>query len=122
VAAADPAQPYGAALAWPRRGEDDRRPFARAAGAHIVLVDGAAALYVERGGRGLATFPAADDPEVARLALAALGGLIAEGGPREIVLARVDGAPLGPDHPWRARLEAAGFVPGYRGLALRPGR
>ena len=122
LAAADPAQPYGAALAWPRRGDDDRRPFQRAAGAHVILVDGAAILYVERGGRGLATFPAADDPERLALALAALGGLVGEGRLRELVLARVDGAPLGPEHPWRARLVAAGFVPGYRGLALRPRR
>jgi len=31
LAAADPANPYGAALAWPRRDEADRRPFQRAA-------------------------------------------------------------------------------------------
>ncbi len=122
LAAADPAQAYGAALPWPRRGDDDRRPFQRAAGAHVVLVDGAAVLYVERGGKGLATFPAADDPDRASLALAALAGLLGDGRAREIVVARVDGAPLGPDHPWRARLLDAGFVPGYRGLALRPRR
>ena len=122
LAAADPAQPYGAALAWPRRGADDRRPFQRAAGAHVVIVDGAAVLYVERGGRGLATFPAADDPDRAALALAALGGLVGDGRLRELVLSRVDGAPLGAEHPWRARLVTAGFVPGYRGLALRPRR
>ncbi len=32
LAAADPANPYGAALPWPRRGETDRRPLQRAAG------------------------------------------------------------------------------------------
>ncbi len=122
LAAADPAQPYGAALAWPRRGDDDRRPFQRAAGAHVVMVDGAAVLYVERGGKGLATFPAADDPERAAPALAALGGLLGEGRLRELVVTRVDGVPLGPEHPWRARLVEAGFVPGYRGLALRSRR
>jgi ATP-dependent Lhr-like helicase len=119
LAAADPAQPYGAALAWPRRGDDDRRAFQRAAGAYVVLVDGSAVLYVERGGKGLATFPAADDREYAALALAALGGLLGEGRLRELVLGRVAGAPLGPEHPWRTRLAAAGFVPGYRGMTLR---
>ena len=64
LAAADPAQPYGAALAWPRRGETDRRPLQRAAGAYVVLVDGVAALYLERGGATLQTLPAADDPEI----------------------------------------------------------
>ena len=64
LAAADPAQPYGAALAWPRRGDADRRPLQRAAGAYVVLVDGVAALYLERGGATLQTLPAADDPEI----------------------------------------------------------
>jgi ATP-dependent Lhr-like helicase len=122
LAAADPAQPYGAALPWPRRGDDDRRAFGRAAGAHVALVDGTPVLYVERGGGGLLTFPAADDPASSALALAALGGLVGEGRLRELVVARVDGEPLGPRHPWRARLQEAGFVPGYRGLALRSRR
>ena len=75
LAAADPANPYGAAIPWPRRGEDDRRPLQRAAGAYVVLVDGVAALYLERGGGTLQTLPAADDPDVAEAAIRALGGL-----------------------------------------------
>ena len=47
LAAVDPANPYGAALGWPRRGDADRRPLQRAAGAYVVLVDGAPALYLE---------------------------------------------------------------------------
>ena len=54
LAAADPAQPYGAALPWPRREGQERRP-ARVAGAYVVLVAEEPALYVERGGRGLVT-------------------------------------------------------------------
>ena len=50
LAAADPAQPYGAALPWPRRAG---ARAARVAGAHVVLLDGAPALFVERGGRSL---------------------------------------------------------------------
>ncbi len=65
LAAADPANPYGAALPWPRRGQTDRRPLQRAAGAYVVLVDGIAALYLERGGATLQTLPAADDPRSA---------------------------------------------------------
>ena len=37
LAAADPAQPYGAALPWPKREGQERRP-ARVAGAYVVLV------------------------------------------------------------------------------------
>ena len=66
LAAADPANPYGAAIAWPRRGEDDRRPLQRAAGAYVVLVDGVAALYVDRGGGSIQVLPAADEPEIGR--------------------------------------------------------
>ena len=118
LAAADPANPYGAALGWPRRDDDDRRAFARAAGAYVVLVDGVAALFLERGGRSLATLPAADQPEIAGLALRALGALVVDGRFRELLVARVDGESVG-ESPWRPALLEAGFVPGYRGLALR---
>ncbi len=120
LAAADPAQPYGAALAWPRRDAADRRPFQRAAGAYVVLVDGAPVLYLERGGSGLVTFPAAAEAEPLGRALAALRILVADGRAREIVVSKVDGEPVGPASAWRDRLVAAGFVPGYRGMALRP--
>jgi ATP-dependent Lhr-like helicase len=118
LAAADPAQPYGAALAWPRRGETDRRPLQRAAGAYVVLVDGVAALYLERGGSTLQTLPAADDPEVGAAAVRALGGLLADGRSRELVLKKVDGWPVG-ESTFRPTLQAGGFVPGYRGFVLR---
>jgi ATP-dependent Lhr-like helicase len=119
LAAADPAQPYGAALAWPRRDASDRRPFQRAAGAYVALVDGIPVLYLERGGRGLVTFPAADDPERLGPALAALRMLLADGRLRELVVSRVDGEPVGPASRWRDRLAAGGFAAGYRGMALR---
>ncbi|MCU0482831.1 MAG: DEAD/DEAH box helicase, partial [Chloroflexi bacterium] len=122
LAAADPAQPYGATLPWPRRDPSDRRPFARVAGAQVVLVDGQPVLFLERGGRGLATFPAADDPDVALLALGALRDLVGDGRLRELVVARVDGQPVAPGMPWRGRLVEAGFAAGYRGLTLRAGR
>ncbi len=119
LAAADPANPYGAALAWPRRGESDRRPLQRAAGAYVALVDGAAILYLERGGHSLQTLPAADDPAVAAAALAALRALVEDGRFRELVVTRVDGEAVA-GSSWRARLEEAGFAAGYRGHVLRP--
>jgi ATP-dependent Lhr-like helicase len=121
LASADPSNPYGAAIPWPRRGEDDRRPLQRAAGAYVVLVDGVAALYLERGGSSLQVLPAADDPEVAVAAARALGGIVTDGRSRELVVTKVDGGPIG-DAPFREHLVAAGFVPGYRGLALRAAR
>ena len=44
LAATDPANAYGAALPWP-----DGIKAMRAAGAHVVLVDGAMAAYLPRG-------------------------------------------------------------------------
>jgi len=120
LAAADPANAYGAALPWPRRGEDDRRPFQRAAGAYVSLVDGVAALYLERGGATVQTLPASDDPEVAVAAAAALRALVDDGRVRELVVTKVDGEPVS-SSPFRDRLVAAGFAPGYRGLVLRRG-
>jgi ATP-dependent Lhr-like helicase len=119
LAAADPANPYGAALAWPRRDETDRRPIQRAAGAYVVLVDGAAALYLERGGHSIQTLPASADPVVAAVAFEALRALVDDGRFRELVVVRVDGEPVGVS-PWRTSLEAGGFAPGYRGHVLRP--
>ena len=118
LAAADPANPYGAALAWPRRSEADRRPFQRAAGAYVALVDGAAAVYLDRGGTSIQTLPAADDADVLHAALASLRDLVADGRVRELVIAKVDGEPVA-GSPARDALVAAGFVAGYRGYALR---
>jgi ATP-dependent Lhr-like helicase len=119
LAAADPANPYGAALPWPRRGESDRRALARAAGAYVVLVDGAAAVYLERGGHSLQLLPAAGDDTTAAAALAGLHALVEDGRYRELLVSRVNGDPVAAS-PWRAALEAAGFAPGYRGHVLRP--
>ena len=68
LAAADPAQPYGAALPWPKRAG---ARAARVAGAHVVLLGGEAALFVERGGRSLVPLREPDEDWL-RPALAAL--------------------------------------------------
>ena len=121
LAAADPANAYGAALAWPRRGDTDRRPLQRAAGAYVVLVDGVAALYLERGGATLQTLPASDDPAVAVTAARALHALVADGRTRELVIRKVDGEEVAASW-FRPHLLEAGFVGGYRGLVLRADR
>ncbi len=118
LAVTDPANPYGAALSWPRRGDADRRPLPRAAGAYVAIVDGAAVLYVERGGRSLQTLSAFDDPAARSEALRAVRALVGPGRERELLVTRIDGVPIA-DSPYREALLAAGFTPGYRGLALR---
>jgi ATP-dependent Lhr-like helicase len=109
LAAADPAQPYGAALPWPA---SEGRP-ARQAGAYVVLADGAPAAYLERGARSLLTFGA--EPEAW---VDALASLVKDGRLRRIQLGRIDGddASL---HAAAPDLRAAGFADGYRGLTLR---
>jgi len=118
LAATDPANPYGAAIPWPRRDEADRRPLQRAAGAYVALVDGLAVTYLERGGTTLQTLAPADDPASAAAALRSLATLVADGRLHELVIRKVDGLPVA-ESPWRDALLAAGFAPGYRGLTLR---
>ncbi len=121
LAAADPAQPYGAALPWPRRDGDDRFSLQRAGGSYVAMVDGAATLYLERGLRSLVTLPAADDPEVAAAGLGTLAELVVPIGPyREIVIERVDREPVAAS-PLAEPLRALGFRPSYRGFLLRRG-
>ena len=118
LAATDPAQPYGAALPWPRGEGDERLPLQRAAGAYVAIVDGRAALYLERGGRSLLTMPGID-PEMTSRAVAALPSLVAPGGPvREMRLERVDRGPVA-DSPLAETLRNVGFRPSYRGYLLR---
>ena len=120
LAAADPAQPYGATLSWPRDEEVDRLPLARVPGAYVVLADGAPALYVERGGRGLLTLPALAEPEIARLVIGALPRLLAPAGPlREFRLERVDRVPPA-ESALAEALRGLGFRPSYRSWLLRP--
>jgi ATP-dependent Lhr-like helicase len=120
LAAADPAQPYGASISWPREAEMERLPLSRAPGAYVVLADGAPALYVERGGRGLLTLPAFAEEEVASHAMKALLRLLAPSGPlREVRLERVDRVPPG-ESALAGALRALGFRPSYRAWLLRP--
>jgi ATP-dependent Lhr-like helicase len=94
LAAADPAQPYGAALAWPKRDGQERRP-ARVAGAYVVMVADEPVLYVERGGRGLVTLAegtgTGGEPVLA--ALAALADAVRAGRVGKLALERIDGEP-----------------------------
>jgi len=112
LAAADPAQPFGAALPWP---ETAGRP-SRSAGAHVVLVDGEAAVFCERGGKSLVTFPTTVTAEGWPEALQAL---VKDGRVRSLEIARIDGDPVA-EHPEVAdRLRTAGFGDGYKGLTFR---
>jgi ATP-dependent helicase Lhr and Lhr-like helicase len=91
LAATDPANPYGAALPWPKRAEG-RRP-ARTAGAYVLLRDGDPLLYVERGGRGIVRLVELSDEDLAA-SIEALVEAAREGVLPKLGLERVDGEPV----------------------------
>jgi len=118
LAAADPANPYGAALPWPARPGDDaggHRP-GRKAGALVVLVDGELVLYVERGGKSLLSW--SDDTQSLQPAVDALALAVREGMLGRLAVERADGAAV-LTSPLGSALEQAGFRPTPRGLRLR---
>jgi ATP-dependent Lhr-like helicase len=115
VAAADPAQPYGAALPWPKRAG---ARAARVAGAHVVLLGGEAALFVERGGRSLVPLREPED-EWLRVALTALVEHVKGGGAKRLAVERFDGEPVNETEVMPLLLEA-GFLAGPRRAVLRP--
>jgi ATP-dependent Lhr-like helicase len=123
LAATDPANPFGAALPWPRT--EGSRPM-RAAGAHVALVDGALAAFVGKGEREIATFLPADEPSrssVARALARALAGWAALTGRAALGWAVGDGETLAAS-PLAPFLVEAGFVragPGFRLDSTPPG-
>ena len=118
LAAADPAQPYGAALPWPPRPEEtatSHRP-GRKAGAVVVLFAGELALYVERGGKTLLSWT--DDPAVLVPCAHALAAAVRDGALGRMTVEKADGGAV-QDSPLAAALSAAGFRATPRGLRLR---
>jgi ATP-dependent Lhr-like helicase len=114
VAAADPAQPYGAALPWPRRAG---ARAARVAGAFVVMFAGDPVLYVERGGRSLT--PLRDPAETwLRPAIDALVAHVRRGGLKRLAVERFDGEPV-VETEAMALLVEAGFLAGPRRAVLR---
>jgi ATP-dependent Lhr-like helicase len=110
LASTDPAQPYGAALAWP---ETPGRP-ARTATSAVVLRAGTPLVWFDRRSHHLVTFPETTrDPSWAD----ALVELVKDGRARSVEVRKVDGEPVGDEIA--VILRSAGFIDGYRGLVAR---
>src|SRR5262249_20441205 len=117
LAAADPANPYGAALPWPSQGPG------RKAGALVSIVDGELIWFLERGGRTLLSFT--DDAEAHAAAASALADLVSAGRIGSLVVEKVNGVPVlepvveGERAAVQDALIGAGFARTPRGLRLR---
>jgi ATP-dependent Lhr-like helicase len=116
LAAADPGQPYGAALPWPDPIGDGKHRPARKAGALAVLVDGVPALYVERGGKSLLSFT--DDDRALRAGAEALSRAVKEGWLGQLAVQRADGE-VALTSGLADVLRDAGFRATPKGLRLR---
>jgi ATP-dependent helicase Lhr and Lhr-like helicase len=115
LGAADPSQPYGGVLPWPKRAG---ARAARVAGAYVVLLGGEPALFVERGGRSLV--PLRDpEEEWLRVALAALVEHARRFTRKRLAVERFDGEPVG-ESAFLPLLVEAGFLAGPRRAVLRP--
>ncbi len=123
LAAADPANAYGAALGWPEPPAGATHKPGRKAGSLVVLVEGEPALYMERGGKTLLLWPAApdglptDDPGL-RAAAEALASAARAGSLGTVTVERVNGA-AALTSPFGPLLEEAGFIATPRGLRIR---
>ncbi|HEV3376511.1 MAG TPA: hypothetical protein VG126_04460, partial [Thermoleophilaceae bacterium] len=126
LAATDPANPFGAALAWPKREDDQsagdgastpsgRRP-ARVAGAYVVTLNGEPVLYVERGGKALLPLREPDE-EWLRPALEALAEAVKRARVPRLGIERFDGEPVVGSATAELLIEL-GFRQGPRRLTL----
>ena len=141
LAVTDPANPYGAALPWPKRDEAEigskggtaplcnpprgstpRRRPSRVPGAHVVTLDAEPVLYIERSGKGLLALraplePAGQPAGWLRDALEAVAESVRRGRIKRLALERFDGEPV-VGSAFEALLVEVGFRQGPRKLTL----
>jgi ATP-dependent Lhr-like helicase len=110
-------------LPWPGRGDDERSGAGprRVAGASVVLVGGQAVLYIDKGGKRLVTFPAAEEPERLSAAARALVEVAKRHRGRMLRLETIDGDPAR-GSKYEAALRDADFHSDIRGLTLEAPR
>lgn len=127
LAATDPANPYGALLPWTEPGAVEQARAARAVGAHVVLVDGALAAWIGRGGRQAWVWLPSAEPDRTRVAravaeqFAVLGRRAQAERHGGLALAELNGE-AATQHPLALFLTEVGFVPSSLGFHLRRAR
>jgi ATP-dependent helicase Lhr and Lhr-like helicase len=126
LAAADPANPYGAAVPWPERpltADGQGHKPGRKAGALVVLVDGDLVLYIERGGRTVLSWT--DSAQLLSSAANAVAAAVRDGRVGALTVVTTNGVPVlaagsgAAPTPVAAALAAAGFSISPQGLRLR---
>ena len=123
VAAADPANPYGALLRWP---SDATSPLTRSVGARVILCDGDLVGYLRRGNPNAQVFLPEEEPQRSRVARAVAEFLVKrvhergeEGDTRAgMLIASVNGVPVA-QHAMAKYLLEAGFSAAPMGFNLR---
>jgi ATP-dependent Lhr-like helicase len=125
LAATDPANAYGTMLKWPALNTGDAavgRGPTRTVGAIVVLVDGALAGYVPRGGRQLLAYLPEDEPARSTVSRALATRLAAmargEDGRGGLLISEINGIPTA-DHPLAPFLIDAGFNASAMGFQMR---
>ena len=122
LAATDPANPYGTTLKWigDAKAEAGRAPT-RSVGALVVLVNGALAAYLPRGGRQATVYLPDDEPgrsTVARALAGALARLARDEQRGGLLVGEINGLPPA-EHPLAPFLVEAGFNPSAMGFQMR---
>jgi ATP-dependent helicase Lhr and Lhr-like helicase len=70
LAAADPANVYGAFLPWPREADEQAHGMARVSGASVIVINGSLAAFLRRRNPSLRVFLPEDEPEKSQFARA----------------------------------------------------
>jgi ATP-dependent Lhr-like helicase len=123
LAATDPANPYGTLVTWPEWPGGESLRASRSAGARVILVDGAPAVWIARGDRQLLAALPGEEPDRSRVGRAVARELrrLAHDDPAERrgwLIVDVNGAPASAS-PLAAFLVEHGFAVTSGGLQLR---
>src|SRR5579875_1381486 len=132
LAASDPANPYGAALAWPRRDHvmepyseksPEKSVVARVRGASVIMVNGRLAAFFRRRNPAICVFLPEAEPErsaYARVLAKKLAAVAAQRQSRHsgLLIEMINGAPAR-EHFLAPLLEEAGFADTANGFQMR---
>jgi ATP-dependent Lhr-like helicase len=125
LAATDPSNPFGTMLKWPGSSEVETaagRGPTRTVGSIVLLVNGALAAYIPRGGRQLIAYLPEDEPGRSIVGRALAGRLAAiarsEDGRGGLLISEINGLPTA-DHALAPFLIEAGFNPSAMGFQMR---